>query len=228
MKSLKKTIASLAFVYLFGSGSALAVDISISTTFDYESEYVFRGIQLADQSFQPSVEASFDGATYIGIWANLPTDDPAGVAGTEIDFYGGFGIDLSEGIGLDLGATIYYYPEVDFSTLEAYVGFSFDVPLEPGLYLYWDFDLDTITIEASGGYSYDLADATSLDLSAYIGSVSPDAGDSYIYVGGAVDLSYTFSDNASGAIGVRVSSNDVGVGTKDSNFWFGLTFSAGF
>ncbi len=231
MNSLKKTIASLAAVYLFSAGSALAVDFSISTTFDFESEYVFRGVQLADYSFQPSLEASLDSA-YFGIWANLPTDDPSGVAGTEIDFYGGYGFDINEQISLDLGATLFHYPEISDSTLEAYIGFSFDVTLEPGVYLYYDLDLDTFTIETSGGYSHDLTDAgfenASLDFSAYLGSVSPDVGDSYVYVGGSVDLSYTFSDNASGAIGVRLSKNDIGAGTRESNFWFGISFSAGF
>ena len=235
MNSLKKTLTLAAVGSLFGAGSALAVDFSINTTFAYESEYVFRGIQLADESFQPSVEAAIDSA-YIGIWTNLPIDDIDDV-GNEIDFYGGYGFDLYEGISLDLGATVYYYPEntdptLDDSTFEAFVGFSFDVLLEPGLYLYWDFDLDTFTIEASGSYSYDLADAgfdkASLDLSAYLGSVSPDVGDSYVYVGGGVDLSYAFSDNASGAIGLRISNNDFGFGVKDSNFWFGVSFSAGF
>ncbi len=231
MNSLKKTLTLAAVSSLFGAGSALAVDFSINTTFAYESEYVFRGIQLANDSFQPAVEAAIDSA-YIGIWANLPIDDPTGAAGTEIDFYGGYGIDLYEGISLDVGATVYYYPEIDDSTFEAYVGFSFDVLLEPGVYLYWDFDLDTFTIEASASYSYDLADAgfdkASLDLSAYLGSVSPDVGDSYVYVGGTVDLSYAFSDNASGAIGLRISNNDVGFGVRDSNFWVGISFSAGF
>ena len=230
MNSLKKTLTLTAVVCLLGAGNALAVDFSINTTIDYESKYVFRGIQLADDSFQPSVEAAIDSA-YFGIWANLPTDDPLGVAGTEIDFYGGYGFDLSEGVSLDVGATLYHYPEtdpgLDDSTLEAYIGISLDVPLEQGLYIYWDFDLDTFTIEASGSYSFELADATSLDLSAYIGSVSPDAGDSYVYVGGSVDLSYAFTDNASGSFGVRISSNDL-PGSRDSIFWVGITFSAGF
>ena len=236
MNSFKKTIAFAAIVYLFGAGSALAVDISINTTFAYEGEYVFRGIQLADESFQPALEAAIDSA-YIGIWANMPIDDPKGAAGTEIDFYGGYGIDLYEGISLDLGATVFYYPEldgpgVDDSTFEVYAGFSFAVPFEPGVYLYWDFTLEAFTIEASASYSYDLADVgfdkASLDLSAYLGSVSPDVGDSYVYVGGSLDLTYAFNDNATGSIGVRVSNNDVGLGTRDSNFWVGISFSAGF
>ena len=237
MNSLKKTLTLAAVGSLFGAGSTLAVDLSISTTFAYESEYVFRGIGFNGKSFQPSVEASIDNA-YIGIWANLPIDDPTGslLEGNEIDFYGGYGIDLYEGISLDLGATLYYFPETasvgDDSTFEIFGGISFAVPFEPAVYLFWDFDLDTFTIEASGSYSYDLADAgfdkASLDLSAYLGSVSPDVGDSYVYVGGAVDLSYAFSDNASGAIGLRISNNDFGFGVKDSNFWFGVSFSAGF
>ena len=222
---MKSTIASLIVATLLGA-SAVQAQLSISTAIDFETEYIFRGLQLADESIMPSIDFAYD-SFYFGIWSAQPITKNQD---NEIDFYGGVGFDLSEGVSVDFGATLYYYPETpgDNETIEIYGGFSFDVPVAPSVYLYYDFDLDTFTLEGSVGHSVPLNEDASFDLGAHVGWVNPKGGDSAIYYGATADISYAFSENASGSIGVRASGNDFAGVTKDSNFWIGMTFSAGF
>ena len=67
MKALRILIA-LTPLILFGNRSVSAqTSITVDTAFAYESEYVFRGIQFADHSFQPSVDVGW-GGFYFGSW----------------------------------------------------------------------------------------------------------------------------------------------------------------
>ena len=91
------TVASVSIVN--------AQEVSVSTTFAYESTYIFRGIEFAEGYYAPAVDVSF-GDVYFGVWAAQPAD--AEYEG-EVDFYGGIGIDISEGTSLDLGATLYTF-----------------------------------------------------------------------------------------------------------------------
>ena len=57
---------------------------SISMDFPYVTEYVFRGVGLAEESIQPSIELA-SGDLYAGVWTSQPVAG-AGVA-NEVDFY---------------------------------------------------------------------------------------------------------------------------------------------
>ena len=70
---MKKTLAALALAAALGSGSASFAAFTLSTDLTFGSEYVFRGIKLADNTLHPSVEAGFDNF-YLGIWGALPTE----------------------------------------------------------------------------------------------------------------------------------------------------------
>lgn len=103
MKTLKITaIAAAVFTASSFSQVALA-EGSVSANIGYVSEYHFRGIQ---QTASGSASAGLDyenGGFYLGTWA-------ADVAeGLEIDFYGGYGIELENGLSLGIGATTYQY-----------------------------------------------------------------------------------------------------------------------
>ena len=211
-----------------------ASDVSISTTFAFESEYVFRGVQLADESFQPSIEVSYEGF-YVGTWVSSPVVDPGAQFLNEVDLYGGFGIDLSDDVSLDLGLTYYWYPEepaTSDATKELYLGVSHGIEFLPDPYLYYDFDLDTFTVEFSKGHSFALDGddgSLALDIGASLGFVSPKGGDSGIYGSGTADLSYSFTESASLSIGIRLSGvgDEISAG-RNSNTWWGTSFSAGF
>ena len=132
-KTMKKSIASLAIASMM-TASAMAAssdytgdsvkDISITGTFGFESEYVFRGKKRAQQSFQPSVELGFPvlgGDLYAGAWTNLPVNSqetitpstsmvPYGNNTKEIDLYIGYAYTVDDLVTLDVGYTYYWYP----------------------------------------------------------------------------------------------------------------------
>lgn len=200
---MKKFIASLAIagaaagLSAQSTGSSIS-DLSITGTFDFETEYVFRGKELAQQSFQPSVEFGFPvlgGDLYAGIWTNMPINDktaaiaagrPAGYESNEIDFYTGFAYPVTDMFTVDVGFTYYWYPEVSGFTgvlgrsREIYVGATADVILSPAFYIYYDFDLEQWVLEGSIGYSFELGEyvgteGLSLDLGAYLGWLNANA-----------------------------------------------------
>lgn len=209
---MKKIIATIAIAgAATGASADFLSDLSISGTFDFETEYVYRASKLADQSFQPSVEFGYPvlgGDLYAGVWTNQPITPATsiGVApvfpfapaqvrtgiGNEIDFYAGYAYPVTDIFTLDLGATYYWYPEAaGFGainhTTEVYFGVSADVLLSPAVYVYYDFDLKQTVVELSIGYSLDLgeyvgAEGLSFDTGAYIGFLN--TGD----VSGGADL----------------------------------------
>ena len=220
---MDKIIASL-IAALGLAVSANAQDLSISTTVGYESTYVFRGTELADDIFHGAVDIAFLDF-YAGIWTAQPI---TGGEDNEIDFYAAYGFAASDLVSIDLGGTLYYYPEAgssaDETTFEAYIGAAFDVILMPAVYVYYDFDLEVLTLEGSAGYSVPLSDVTSFDLGAYLGYIEPDEGEGQYYLGSTADVCYSFTVTSSGSIGIRFSNLKDG----DSEFYWGAEFSAGF
>lgn len=210
------------------------VDVLASVSF--ESEYVFRGVQLADEVIQPSVELR-SGPLYGGVWASVPLESEYS---EEINLYAGYGFNISDKLHLDLGYMYYWYVNdndaIDFANNpggqgfgydfrnEVYAGLYADVIGRPQGYLYYDFELDQLVIEFSAGHSYSLEKVhdslrnASIDLGGYVGLVdsgdvnsdqnagSPENG--YTYWGVTADLSYRFRDGLAGAIGVRYSGNN--------------------
>ncbi|MBC2596436.1 hypothetical protein H5P28_19375 [Ruficoccus amylovorans] len=188
---MKKLIATLAIVGAAGTSGLFAQtgnsieDLSITSSFAYESQYVFRGVKLNYDSFQPSLEFGFPvvgGDLYVGIWSNLPISgkNGGGAAGTlmgnanEIDIYAGYAYPITDMVTLDAGFIYYWYVNAPSmgnnatSYVEPYIGASFDVLLSPAIYVYYSVDQLTkaggsgpdsgiLTIEASIGYSFDLS-----------------------------------------------------------------------
>lgn len=87
------------------------------------SEYMFRGIaQTGGAAVQGGLDYAHDSGLYVGTWAS----NIGFGGGTEQDFYGGFSGKVG-GLGFDVGALYYWYPEEDesaseLSTLEFYGG----------------------------------------------------------------------------------------------------------
>lgn len=238
-KNILAALAATCAIGTIASAQLDTSDVSVSATVGYESEYVFRGVQLAPGSIQASVEVAFAGA-YVGVWTNQPVlnDGASGLSvDNEVDFYAGYGFAVSDLVELDVGATYYVYPETPNAaledTLEVFVGASFDLALSPSIYVYYDFDIEVVTVETSIGHSIDLADmapGTSIEIGGTLGWVDPDGGSDYFYAGATADLVYSFTDNASLSLGVRGTKNDLprAVGFNRANFWYGLSFTAGF
>ena len=217
---MKKLIAIL--ISLAAVSSVRADDINGSVSVGYESQYIFRGFKLADESMVASVDLEFENA-YVGLWTNQPL-----VRGydNEVDFYGGMGFDVADGISMDVGGTVYYYPESggNTDTFELFTGFVFDTDLSPSVYVYYDMDLEALTLESSVGHSFELDDNVSFDVATFLGWVDVE-GASYSYFGASADVVISISDNSSGYVGLRVSDGSNG---PDGEIWGGAGLTVGF
>ncbi len=250
---MKKLLAATSVIALGLTTpfTASAGDISVSTSIDYVSEYVFRGVSFARGAVQPGIEISKGGFT-AGVWTSAAIGEASAIAGDEIDVYAGYSWDVSEVINADIGATIYHFPDVDgslfdfgdASTFELYGGLNFGTALSPSIYAYYDLDLDAFTLEGGLSHSVATSDKTSLDLGVTAGLVTADGGGDYEYGLGSVSYSYAFSDDVSAYIGANYSLssertlNFRSFATPDGTpfsattdkdlFWTGIGFAAGF
>ena len=240
----KLLIASTALMGMMLPATAQAGDLSVSTSVDVTSDYVFRGISLADTAIQPGVEAALGDFTF-GAWFSTGIGDTSILAGDELDLYAGYSFGLSDTVSADVGITYYHYPqggslfETDgggAGTYEVYAGLGFDTALSPSVTAYYDFTLEALTLEGGIGHSFATSESTSFDLGLTAGMVD---GDGFSYEYGQLSASYgvAFTDDVSAYIGANyaLSSEDsldykkilAGAG-KDNLLFFGAGVAAGF
>jgi len=225
---MKKTAILLAALL---SGASLLADdapaasYNVTVDFPYTTKYVFRGVQYAEGAFQPSVKLT-SGDFYAGIWASAPVDKGYEL---EIDYYAGYTFKLPNAWSLDVGTTLYSYPGLngggDKTTFEPYLGLngSFGA-VTSATYLYYDFTLDALTIQETVGYSIPIDSTMSLNLSANLGRVEPDAGSGYTYYGVGVAVPYKLSDKATVTVGAQYADHDLD-GVDGGHFWGTLGFT---
>ncbi len=219
-------------------------DVSVSVSVDYVTDYVFRGVSLADTAIQPGVEVS-KGDFTVGGWFSTGIGDTSVFAGDEFDLYADYGFALSDTVGLNVGATYYHYPQGGSfletkdglaGTYEVYGSLGFDTALSPSVTAYYDLTLEALTLEGSVGHSVPVGEKTSLDLGGTAGYVDGD-GFSYEYGLVSAALSAALTDDVGVYVGANLSLSsedslnykklltDEG---KDSLLWVGTGISAGF
>jgi uncharacterized protein (TIGR02001 family) len=245
MKHFTLAAALLCATAMAPAAYAEDAELSVSTGVDFVSQYVFRGVSLADDAVQPYVEASYGNFT-VGGWFSTGIGANSIVAGDEFDLYAGYSVPLDSSISLDLGATYYHYPQGGdfFETknggagsyeVSAAVGFG-EVPLAPTVAAYYDFTLEAFTLEGGVGHSVEIGDAQSLDLGLTVGLVDGD-GFSYEYGQASAAVSHAFTDDVSAYIGANFALNSedaldfdsiINGDPKGSMFWLGTGISAGF
>jgi len=215
---MKKFLVSTAALgaMLASATTATAGDVSISASADYVSEYVFRGVSLANTAVQPAIEASYGGFT-AGIWASVALGESSILAGDEIDLYGSYGWNVTEKLSASVGATLFHFPQsgglFNFdseelgSTFEAYAGVAYDTVLAPSFNLYYDFTLDAFTLEGSVSHSFPVAEKTSFDLGLTGGHVTVNNSGNYEWATGSAALSYALTDATSFYVGANFSVN---------------------
>lgn len=105
-----------------------ASSFTVSGNVTLVSDYRFRGVSLSDgdPAIQGGITVTHDSGFYLGTWASSLGDSTAGVYGDmELDLFGGWAGDVSEGVGLDVGLLYYAYPTnpagVDAEFFEPYV-----------------------------------------------------------------------------------------------------------
>ena len=245
MKHLTLAAALLCATAIAPAASAQDAELSVSTGVDFVSQYVFRGVSLADDAVQPYAEASYGNFT-VGGWFSTGIGANSVVAGDEFDLYVGYSVPLDSSISLDLGATYYHYPQGGdfFETkdgsagtyeVSASVGFG-EVPLAPSVTAYYDFTLEAFTLEGGVGHSVPLGEAQSLDLGLTVGLVDGD-GFSYEWGQASAAVSHAFTDDVAAYIGANFALNSedaldfdsaINGDPKGSMFWLGTGISAGF
>jgi uncharacterized protein (TIGR02001 family) len=236
---MKKTILALAVLAAGVSASAQEASSSpLSVTLDvtYVSDYVFRGVRLADASIQPSVEASY-GDFYAGLWhSNAISDGSNNFSGSETDIYAGYNLSLNETFSADLGVTRYTYngggggtTTTPGDTTEVFAGLKADVLLSPSVYYYYDFDLEVSSYIASIGHSLPIEQAgVSLDLSATFGFIQiPGNDEDYCYWGVGAAVPYKLNENAvlTGAVNYTSVDDD---STEQDQVVFSVGLAIGF
>jgi len=100
-------------------------EISFSANIAFTSEYRFRGVDLSGGEFavQGGFDLSHSSGFYVGTWASNLDEDTVGYGSTELDVYGGWGGDLTDGLSADVGVLAYLYPDAgpgDFDYIEFY------------------------------------------------------------------------------------------------------------
>jgi len=215
--------------------AAQAGDISVSTSIDYVSEYVFRGVSFESEAIQPGVEVGL-GDFAVGVWASTGLGSDSLADTDEIDFYAGYSFGLTDIISGSVGGTWYHFPDGG-DTYEVSLGFALDTLLAPSVTGYYDFELEAFTLEGGLSHSLPVADKTSLDLGITAGLVDAGSGGSYEYGLASASLGYAFTDVVSSYVGVNysLSSEDtldfdptIGAGTDNNLFWAGIGVAAGF
>ena len=102
---MKKTALTLAMGLLVAGAANAAVEANIGAT----SNYMWRGVtqNLDDATLQGGVDYSSEDGFSLGAWAS----DTKSYSGYELDIYGAYSAETSNGVGYSVGFTQYIYPD---------------------------------------------------------------------------------------------------------------------
>ena len=106
-------------------------EITISGNAAVVSEYRFRGVGLSggDIAIQGGIDVSHSSGFYVGTWGS--SIDGGDYGSVELDLYGGWSGDITDGVSADVGVLYYAYPNglggADLDYIEFYgsLGFTF-------------------------------------------------------------------------------------------------------
>jgi uncharacterized protein (TIGR02001 family) len=116
-----------------------ASEFEVSGNAAIVTEYRFRGVDLSggDPAIQGGIDVSHSSGFYVGTWGSSLDEDTVGFGHTELDVYGGWTGDLTDGVALDVGAIAYLYPNAgpgDFDYFEGYASLGFTLgPVESSI-----------------------------------------------------------------------------------------------
>jgi len=85
--------------------------ISVSANVSLTSDYRFRGVGFSDGDIavQGGIDVAHESGFYVGTWASS-IEDSVQFGHTELDLYGGWSGDLTDGISADVGLLYYVFP----------------------------------------------------------------------------------------------------------------------
>jgi len=147
--------------------AAQAQDVSVSTSIDLVSDYVFRGVSLADTAIQPGVEVAVGDFT-VGGWFSTGVGETSALA---LDEIASVGFDTV----LAPSATVYYDLTLESLTLEGGIGHSIATGDKTSL------DLGaTVGLVDGDGFSYEYGSASAAVGYAFTDAVSTYVGVNYV------------------------------------------------
>lgn len=135
LTSVRSLLAASALAgALFTAAPAMAQDddaaVTVSGSAALVTDYRFRGVGLSngDPAIQGGITVNTAAGFYVGTWGSslgtgdriVDLDNGAGTVagysvgsfgGAEVDFFGGWAGQLTENLGIDVGATYYWYPD---------------------------------------------------------------------------------------------------------------------
>ncbi|MDB4429185.1 hypothetical protein N9283_00090 [Akkermansiaceae bacterium] len=229
---MKKTSTILAIGSALALGSAQA-EIESSFHVGYSTDYVWRGVNQADDSNNGLYEYGLDftgdcncGATWnAGIW-----QADFGDGAEELNIYAGMSKEFGA-VELSLGLIRYDFGNGnDGDTSEIFLGAGTDLGgLDASAAIYYDVDANDGALwgELSLGKSFDVGGA-SLDIAANFGTtLDANGGDNYVTYGLSAALSKELGDNLTGSIYVAGEVTE-GHLTDEDDLVGGISLSYGF
>ena len=221
--------AVLAFFSALSADKVAAEDIGAEVSVGYDSDYMFRGVNLGQDLLWSDVNVSTslsDGLDLgVGAWYANVADD---AGNDELDIYAGLSTSMGD-MSVDLGATYYYYPDptAGDGTLEFGIGLGTSAgPIDLSLGLYYDIDLEAAYYEVGAATSFDLTDTMAVDVGGAIGNAD---GDTLTALTFTIGVPITLSDSASLSpyVGVNIPLDDYEDEFGD-DIYSGLSLTVGF
>ena len=221
--------AVLAFFSALSADKVAAEDIGAEVSVGYDSDYMFRGVNLGQDLLWSDVNVSTslsDGLDLgVGAWYANVADD---AGNDELDIYAGLSTSMGD-MSVDLGATYYYYPDptAGDGTLEFGIGLGTSAgPIDLSLGLYYDIDLEAAYYEVGAATSFDLTDTMAVDVGGAIGNAD---GDTLTALTFTIGVPITLSDSASLSpyVGVNIPLDDYEDAFGD-DIYSGLSLTVGF
>ena len=221
--------AVLAFFSALSADKVAAEDIGAEVSVGYDTDYMFRGVNLGQDLLWSDVNVSTslsDGLDLgVGSWYANVADD---AGNDELDIYAGLSTSMGD-MSVDLGATYYYYPDptAGDGTLEFGIGLGTSAgPIDLSLGLYYDIDLEAAYYEVGAATSFDLTDTMAVDVGGAIGNAD---GDTLTALTFTIGVPITLSDSASLSpyVGVNIPLDDYEDAFGD-DIYSGLSLTVGF
>jgi len=201
------------------------------------SDYRFRGIS---QSYKlPALQGGFDyshaSGFYVGNWnSSVSGNSYNNGAALEMDFYGGWKTEFSNGIGLDVGGLYYYYPgsyyqlsantgKKKYNNFEVYLGLSYK--WLSAKYSYATTDYFGLTGAALGNAVYAAVNSNNANTGATTGTAtSGSKGSSYFELNANYEVAPKV--NLVGHVGYLSVKNYSAL--NYTGYKLGITYDAGF
>lgn len=186
---------------------------SISAQFGVETNYLDRGLELADALVQPSIDI-FEKGFYVGAVGYYEMDGDF----DETNLYAGTYQSVNPLLSVDGGLNgIWSENEED---LEAYLGMVLEYDLRPALYLYYETEAQVLTLELTMGKDIPFLKNSRLEWSLSMGNSWLDSGQapSYQYLQGFTDIVFPLDSQTDLRVGLRGTARTEELGFSQKTF----------